>query len=314
MEGIWILLVIGVLVLVYINQKDQAKELDKLILAADNGDEEAEEILSEKFDGQLWTEKLAEARKRIYLPMAEKGDSFAQYQMGVYYWVTKDEPEQAEKWFAESANNGNKDAMWNLINGYDEYFNNSDDKPRGFGFEPEKRQKWLLKAASAGDSKSMYTLGWENYIEKNYNFALEWFERALCSNDCHIRMETLMKMSQIHSNILNEEFYDVNKSKALLIEALRQKYNPDIDESTYDRDDFSDAVSDLGRLYEGEYYKSHDDKDLRNAMYCFLLAYCTGDDYGKDAMSRLPYIVTEAEKNLWMADAHSQVLHLPYCE
>lgn len=311
-----ILLFVAFVFVMEVRKKNSSEDMGSIVEAADRGDAAAKKIIDTKYYGAA-PEKLATVRKRIYLPKAEKGDNFSQYQMGLYYWLFENDPVQAEKWFIEAANGGNIQAMKYLANGYSEGFNDSGitTAPMGFGLDEQQEQKWWLQAANMGDEEAMYNVGHKYYSLRNYEAAESWFHQALKSKDCKIRMETYEWLGRLYGNMVVQEFYDEKKCKAMLLEALRQKNLQGIDTSTYDRDDFSRIARYLGERYENEYhYGTKSDKALRNAVYCYTLSYYTGDEDAAELIRELPYQASEAESAQWKQDSYTQNVNLPFAE
>lgn len=297
----------------WMNRK--SNELDEIVEAADRGNREAQRTIMEQYH-HITPNDLAKIRKRIYLPKAEEGDNFAQYQMGWYYWLFENNPMQAEKWFIESANGGNVQAMKHLADGYSEGYNDSGitTAPMGFGMDQQKEQKWLLQAASLGDEEAMCTVGKKYYCLKNYEVAENWLYRALKSKDCKIRMETFEYLGKIYGDMAIQEFYDEKKSKAMFLEAIQQRNLTGIETGTYDKDIFSDIASYLGEKYAGEYCRTHNNKALKNAVYCYAMSYYTGNEVAEKCIQNLPYQITESDKALWKFDITSQNFRLPFSE
>jgi TPR repeat protein len=103
---------------------------------------------------------------------AEKGDDFAQYQLGVLYEtgldVSKDY-EEAAKWFRKAAEQGLDAAQWSLGVLYE----NGEGVPKDY----QEAAKWYRKAAEQGDVHAQFSLGvmymLGNGVPQNYVDAVE---------------------------------------------------------------------------------------------------------------------------------------------
>ncbi len=108
---------------------------------------------------------------------ANKGDSNAQYNLGLMYTYGKGVSEdwsEGAKWFSKAAEQGNADAQYNL--GY-VYING-----RGLAQDSNKAIVWFKKAAERGHMASQFTLAMMycgiGDVPKDYNEAVKWFKRA----------------------------------------------------------------------------------------------------------------------------------------
>ena len=120
-----------------------------------------------------------------WIPIAEGGDSKAQYNLG---WMnangkgTAQDLQEAVEWYTKSANQGYIHAQYNLGNLY----------LRGQGVIQNDKLafSWFIKAAEQGDAPAQYNLG-RMYLlgkgdDKNILEARFWIKQALENNDAYI--------------------------------------------------------------------------------------------------------------------------------
>lgn len=102
-----------------------------------------------------------------------KGDAYAQYRLGLKYFVLKDYS-QSVYWYRKAADQG-----WSVA-----YVSLGECYEWGYGVEKDMvvAVSWYRKAANKGDTTSLYRLG-RCYleglgVEKNYESAVFWFRRG----------------------------------------------------------------------------------------------------------------------------------------
>jgi|GEM_PF-344902 len=115
---------------------------------------------------------------------ANKGDSDAQYELGVMYYNGEDVEQDSAKafeWYKKAADRGNKFAQYSIgcmyING------------NGVEKNAENAFQYYKKAAEQGDVKSQYLLG-SFYkdgtgVKQDYKESFYWFEKAAMQNDAY---------------------------------------------------------------------------------------------------------------------------------
>ncbi len=112
-----------------------------------------------------------------WLPLAEKGNADAQYNIGILYMkglgVDKD-LRQAFNWYKRAAVGGNVDAMYNLATMYNQ---------GKVVFRSQKDAlKWWQKAADAGNDAAMFNLGvmyaYGRGVRKNTEKAITLWKKA----------------------------------------------------------------------------------------------------------------------------------------
>ena len=120
-----------------------------------------------------------------WLPLAEEGDSRAQYNIGwmsAYGIGTLQDYEDAVHWYRKSADQGFIHAQFNLGNMY----------LRGDGVEKDDTLafSWFIKSAEQGDAASQYNLGRMYVLGKgvvaNMAEAKHWIKKAYENNDKNI--------------------------------------------------------------------------------------------------------------------------------
>jgi len=113
----------------------------------------------------------------LLLPLAEKGSTFAQYNVGVMYanglGIEKNEKE-AVKWYQKAAAQGEADAQLNLGMMY--------SAGRGVEKDPKKAMEWYLRAAEQGNASAQNNIGSLYFngegVQKDDRKAVEWYSKA----------------------------------------------------------------------------------------------------------------------------------------
>lgn len=114
---------------------------------------------------------------RLLLPVAKRGDAFAQYNLGVMYaqglGIKKNE-EEAVAWYKKAAAQGYSEAQSNLGLMY--------EFGRGVDVDYELAMKWYLKAAAQGYALAQHNIGSMyfngNGVSKDDDKAFEWYLKA----------------------------------------------------------------------------------------------------------------------------------------
>ena len=124
----------------------------------------------------LERKEYAEAH-RLLLPVAKRGDAFAQYNLGVMYaqglGIEKNEQE-AVGWYQKAASQGYPEAQSNLGLMY--------EFGRGVDVDYELAMNWYLKAAAQGYALAQHNIGSMyfngNGVPKDDERASEWYRKA----------------------------------------------------------------------------------------------------------------------------------------
>lgn len=114
---------------------------------------------------------------RLWLPIAEKDNDKAQYNLGLLYakglGVEKN-LKTAFIWYKRAAANGNTDAMYNLGLMY--------DKGRVIYRSTKDATKWWEKAAELGNAAAQFNIGVEyaygRNLGKNVDKAIMWWKKS----------------------------------------------------------------------------------------------------------------------------------------
>ena len=119
---------------------------------------------------------------RLWRPLAEQGDAFAQYNLGVMYdagWGVTQDDVQAVSWYRKSAEQGDAEAQTNLGVMY--------DKGRGVPQDYAAAAFWYRKSAEQGDARAQYNLGlmYRNGegVTQDYVQAHMWLNLAAANGD-----------------------------------------------------------------------------------------------------------------------------------
>ena len=127
---------------------------------------------------------------RLLRPLAEKGKSNAQYDVGLMYAIGQGVPQDfaiAAKWYLKSAAQGDTDAMTNLGFMY--------EHGQGVRQDDAEAIRWYRSAAEQGNAVAQFNLG-ASYadglgVERNYGEAVQW----------SVRPQT--KVAQRHRRVLS---------------------------------------------------------------------------------------------------------------
>ena len=114
---------------------------------------------------------------RLWLPIAEKDNADAQYNIGILYMkglgVEKNE-KTAFVWYKRSAANGNTDAMYNLGTMY--------NQGRVVIRSTKDAVKWWKKSAELGNASGQFNLGvvyaYGRRVKQNTEEALKWWKKS----------------------------------------------------------------------------------------------------------------------------------------
>ena len=124
-------------------------------------------------DVSVWVEERRDSMRE----MAKKGDSHAQYELGLMFIGGKEVEEDYEKavsWFTKAAEQGSAVAQYEL--GLMFFWE------MGVEQDYEKAVFWFTKAAKEESAVAQYQLGlmffWEMGVEQDYEKALFWFTKA----------------------------------------------------------------------------------------------------------------------------------------
>lgn len=114
---------------------------------------------------------------RLLLPLAEKGNAFAQYNVGVMYAQglgTANNDEKAVHWYRKAAKQGYPEAQSNLALMY--------ESGRGVETDYQRAMDWYLKAAAQGYALAQHNIGslyFNGYgVPKDDKKAFEWYQKA----------------------------------------------------------------------------------------------------------------------------------------
>ena len=117
---------------------------------------------------------------KLWLPLAEQGDTNAQFNLGVIYQKgqgVKQDDFEAVKWYRQAAEQGNARAQFNLGVMY--------DNGRGVKQDDVEAVKWYRQAAEQGDANAQFNLGVMYFngdgVRQDDEQAKEWFGKA-CDN------------------------------------------------------------------------------------------------------------------------------------
>ena len=114
---------------------------------------------------------------RLWLPIAEKDNADAQYNIGILYMkglgVEKNE-KTAFIWYKRSAANGNTDAMYNLGTMY--------NQGRVVVRSTKDAVKWWRKSAELGNASGQFNLGvvyaYGRRVKQNTEEAIKWWKKS----------------------------------------------------------------------------------------------------------------------------------------
>jgi len=135
-------------------------------------------LAAELEDGfQAFTAGNYEQALRLWLPIAEKDNADAQYNLGILYQKglgVEKNLKTAFIWYKRAAANGHTDAMYNLGIMY--------DKGRVVYRSPKDATKWWKKAAELGNASAQFNIGVEYFYGRNLGkdvpLAISWWKKS----------------------------------------------------------------------------------------------------------------------------------------
>ena len=126
---------------------------------------------------QAFTAGNYEQALRLWLPLAEKDNAGAQYNLGILYMKglgVEKNLKTAFIWYKRASTNGNTDAMFNLGTMY--------NKGKVVSRSPKDANKWWLKAAELGNAAAQFNIAVEyaygKNLEKNVDEAIKWWKKS----------------------------------------------------------------------------------------------------------------------------------------
>ncbi len=153
------------------------------------------------------------AALRLVQPLAEEGDSKAQYLLGLMYYHgrgLKQDDLQAAKWFRLAADQGEAGAQFNLGVMYAE--------GQGVPQDYAEAIKWYRRAADQGDPRAQFNLGVSyaegQSVEKDYVTAYMWFNLAaahFASSDADRRRAAITNRDIIASRMPPEDIAEAQR-------------------------------------------------------------------------------------------------------
>ena len=114
---------------------------------------------------------------RLWLPLAEKDNDKAQYNLGILYQKglgVEKNPKTAFIWYKRASANGNTDAMYNLGIMY--------DHGKVIYRSPKDATKWWIKAAELGNEFAQFNIAVEyaygRTLGKDVDKAIMWWKKS----------------------------------------------------------------------------------------------------------------------------------------
>lgn len=291
----WVIILAIVIIIIFRSLKSgnsSEDEIAAIVEAADSGDPSAKAKLGKYFDNGLTAEKHNEIRRKVYLPKALKGDSNAQYWLG----LIETSPERLE-WWTKAAENGNTEAMMGLYSAY------SDDGLFGLREDKEKARYWLVKAAET-DPEAMVSLGLNYNMEENDVEALTLYIKAGNIGCGQIKVKAHRLAARIYGDI-SFAGYDSEREKEYLLKALNAKPAP---KDNFFDDEYAQAASALRDWFKLKNIGSPSGRNAKNAAYCAVIAAVLDRDYA-DKLSE--YSFSQPEFHKWAEDARNYNFKLP---
>ncbi len=135
-------------------------------------------LSSELEDGfQAFSSGHYEQALRLWLPIAEKDNADAQYNLGILYMKglgVEKNLKAAFIWYKRASANGHTDAMYNLGTMY--------NKGKVIYRSPKDANKWWLKAAELGNASAQFNIAVEyaygRNLGKNVSEAIKWWTKS----------------------------------------------------------------------------------------------------------------------------------------
>ena len=123
--------------------------------------------------GEAYGKNDYERARRLVQPLAEAGNSEAQFYLGALYNLGEGVEEdygKAHEWYEKAAAQGYAAAQ----NGLGDLYKYG----LGVKGDDDKAHEWYEKAAAQGYAAAQYNLGLSYYVDDKYDKAREWFEKA----------------------------------------------------------------------------------------------------------------------------------------
>lgn len=135
-------------------------------------------LATELEDGfQAFTAGNYEQALRLWLPIAEKENADAQYNLGILYMKglgVEKNIKTAFIWYKRASANGHTDAMFNLGTMY--------NKGKVIYRSPKDANRWWLKAAELGNDAAQFNIAVEyaygRNLGKNVDEAIKWWKKS----------------------------------------------------------------------------------------------------------------------------------------
>ena len=266
--------------------------LDSLIIAADRGDKAARKLLWEERDRRkISGEDYIRYRRSLYTRLAQKGDAFAEYELGEDALLILRQPRAAYDYYRRAADKGCTEAMTRLALLYA-------TGSEGFEENLPLSFQWYMCAANAGDTKAMaevsscYHSGYG--VEKNLEGAIYWASKGAKAGSA----KCVFQLAECYNTLP-----PAPEKKATRLKYLEQAMRMG------DGDVYEKAANSLGYFFGSAYIYNLqlEDQytDRRKAAYCFTLAWVcdTDNDYVKENLQKVGYRTSQREFEQWRADA-----------
>lgn len=265
--------------------------LDSLIIATDHGDKAALKLLWEERDRRkISDEAFIRYRRSLYTRLAQKGDAFAEYQLG-WEALSLHQPRAAYDYYRRAADKGCTEAMTRLALLYA-------TGSEGFEENLPLSFQWYMCAANAGDTHAMAKVSncyqWGHGVEENLEGAIYWASKGAKAGSA----ECVLQLAECYNTMP-----PTPEKKATRLKYLEQAMRMG------DGDVYEKAANSLGYFFGSAYISNllPEDQytDRRKAAYCFTLAWLcdTDNDYVKENLQKVGYRTSQREFEQWRADA-----------
>lgn len=280
-------------------------EFHRLIVAADKGNAVARTQLDAYLRQKGFSdESYIKYRLKMYTKMAQRGDAFAECQIGQDLLYRQHDFKRAYPYLLNAAEKGNVEAMMVLGLSFSAAVNETASPEEGLCVNNEESFRWFLKAASFGNAHAMRHVAdaYEDGIgtAADSENARRWLENGAKINDpeCMLRLADYYGVGKPNCN--------KEKRIALLERVMRLR-----DEACYAKAAFLLGL-DFGAPFFFEGAQKDRYTNARKAAYCMILKWvvsgCT-DNSLWEYVQKTGYQPYQDEFAHWKADA----AELRYC-
>lgn len=280
--------------------KNESK-LEQIIYMADKDDPAAKRTLYELFESnELDSDRHNSIRKRIYLPLALKGDVEAQKWMGLLSLHHDNNSEESLMWYTKAAEQGDTEAMRLIALGHS-------DVTGYYGVNRQEEFKWYLRAAEAGDGDAQESVGREysigEVVTKDFDKMVYWYKKAIDSG----YLPACAALAQFYEapETYSGKYHNPEQAEKLYLKAME----------SHKEGACATAAASLGLIYGREFIfdkiPSSDKANISKALYWLFQAvwfdYSPAKEYIQTIYEKTGVRATDEELERWHQDFLARV-------